>query len=147
LAPARRRLVENALRDFRLGGAELPAAVKPRFAAIQDELASLSAKFSENVLDATNAYSIFVGKERITGIPEDALAAAREAAEKDGKPGWKFNLQMPSYFPVLQYADDRALRKTLYRESATRASEFGKPEWDNSPLISRILKLRKEDAG
>src|SRR6185295_6406072 len=129
LAPARRRLVENALRDFRLGGAELPAAVKPRFAAIQDELASLSAKFSENVLDATNAYSIFVGKERITGIPEDALAAAREAAEKDGKPGWKFNLQMPSYFPVLQYADDRALRKTLYRESATRASEFGKPEW------------------
>jgi oligopeptidase A len=147
LAPARRKLVENALRDFRLGGAELPAEVKPRYAAIQEELASLSAKFSENVLDATNAFSIFIDKTRISGIPGDVLAAAREAAEKDGKPGWKFNLQMPSYFPVMQYADDRALRETLYRASATRASEFGKPEWDNTPLIERILRLRKEDAG
>jgi len=146
LPAARSKLVENALRDFRLGGAELPAELKPRFAAIQEELASLAAKFSENVLDATNAFSVFIDKERISGIPEDTLAAAREAAEKDGKPGWKFNLQMPSYFPVMQYADDRALRETLYRESATRASEFGKPEWDNTPLIGRILKLRQEDA-
>ena len=153
LAPARRKLVENALRDFRLGGAELPAEVKPRYAAIQEELATLSAKFSENVLDATNAYSIVIEDEkRLAGIPADELQAAREAAQKDetrtdGKPRWKFNLQMPSYFPVMQYADDRALRETLYRESATRASEFGKPEWDNTPLIERILKLRKEDAG
>ncbi len=146
LAPARRKLLENALRDFRLGGAELPAELKPRYAAIQEELASLSAKFSENVLDATNAFSLVVGEERIAGLPEDVLAAAREAAEKDGKPGWKFNLQMPSYLPVMQYADDRALRETLYWESATRASEFGKPEWDNTPLIERILRLRKEDA-
>ena len=146
LPPARRKLVENALRDFRLGGAELPAELKPRYAAIQEELASLSAKFSENVLDATNAFSLFIDKTRISGIPADALAAAREAAEKDGKSGWKFNLQMPSYFPVMQYADDRALRETLYRESATRASEFGKAERDNTPLIERILKLRKEDA-
>ncbi len=152
LSPARRKLVENALRDFRLGGAELPAEVKPRYAAIQEELASLSAKFSENLLDATNAYSILIEDEkRLTGIPDDDLRAAREAAMKDetrtdGKPGWKFNLQMPSYFPVMQYADDRALRETLYRESATRAAEFGKPEWDNSPLIERILKLRKEDS-
>jgi oligopeptidase A len=146
LSPARRKLVENALRDFRLGGAELPAEVKPRYAAIQEELASLSAKFSENVLDATNAFSIVIDKERISGIPEDVLAAAREAAEKEGKPGWKFNLQMPSYLPVMQYADDRALRETLYRESATRASEFGKPEWDNAPLIARILRLRSENA-
>ncbi len=147
LPPARKKLVENALRDFRLGGAELPADVKPRYAAIQEELASLSAKFSENVLDATNAYSILVEDEkRLAGIPADDLQAAREAAEKDGKQGWKFNLQMPYYFPVMQYADDRALRETLYRESATRASEFGKPEWDNTPLIGRILRLRKEDA-
>jgi len=147
LAPARRKLVENALRDFRLGGAELPPALKPRYAAIQDELASLSAKFSENLLDATNAYSLLVEDEkRLAGIPADDLQAARESAEKDGKKGWKFNLQMPSYFPVMQYADDRSLRETLYRESATRASEFGKPEWDNAPLIGRILKLRKEDA-
>jgi oligopeptidase A len=144
---ARKKLVENALRDFRLGGAELPAEVKPRYAAIQEELASLSAKFSENVLDATNAYSIVVDDEkRLAGIPADDRQAAREAAEKDGKKGWKFNLQMPSYFPVMQYAEDRALRETLYRASATRASEFGKPEWDNTPLIGRILKLRKEDA-
>ncbi|MEK6244964.1 MAG: M3 family metallopeptidase [Pseudomonadota bacterium] len=151
LAPARKKLVDNALRDFRLGGAELPADLKPRYAAIQDELASLSAKFSENVLDATNAFSLFVDKERISGIPKDVLAAAREAATKDealtdGKPRWKFTLQMPSYFPVMQYAKDRALRETLYRASATRAAEFGKPEWDNTPLIARILKLRKEDA-
>jgi oligopeptidase A len=146
LTPARKKLVENALRDFRLGGAELPAELKPRYAAIQEELASLSAKFSENVLDATNAFSIFIDETRIAGIPEDALAAARESAEKDGKPGWKFTLQMPSYFPVMQYAEDRALRETLYRESATRASEFGKPEWDNTPLIARILQLRREDA-
>ena len=151
LAPARKKLVENALRDFRLGGAELPAALKPRYAAIQEELASLSAKFSENVLDATNAFSIVVDKDRISGIPEDALAAAREAAMKDeaptdGRPRWKFNLQMPSYFPVMQYAEDRALRESLYRASSTRASEFGKPEWDNTPLIARVLELRKEDA-
>ena len=147
LAPPRRRLVENALRDFRLGGAELPAELKPRYAAIQEELASLAAKFSENVLDATNAWSIVVEDERrVRGIPADALQAAQEAAGKDGRPGWKFTLQMPSYWPVLQYADDRELRETLYRESATRASEFGKPEWDNTPLIARILQLRKEDA-
>ena len=147
LTPARRKLVDNALRDFRLGGAELPPALKPRYAAIQDELASLSAKFSENVLDATNAYSLLVEDEkRLAGIPADDLQAAREAAQKDGKPGWKFNLQMPYYLPVMQYADDRSLRETLYRESATRASEFGRREWDNTPLIGRILKLRKEDA-
>jgi oligopeptidase A len=147
LAPARRKLVENALRDFRLGGAELAAELKPRYAAIQDELASLSAKFSENVLDATNAYSIFIEKEaRLAGLPGDVLQAALEAAQKDSRPGWKFNLQMPSYLPVMQYADDRGLRETLYRANATRASEFGKQEWDNTPLIGRILKLRKEDA-
>ena len=147
LTAARRKLVENALRDFRLGGAELPEDKKPRYAAIQEELASLSAKFSENVLDATNAYSIVVTDEkRVAGIPADALQAARESAQKDGKDGWKFNLQMPSYWPVMQYAEDRALRETLYRESATRASEFGKPEWDNTPLIARILELRSEDA-
>ncbi|MBS0337408.1 MAG: M3 family metallopeptidase [Proteobacteria bacterium] len=147
LVPARKKLVDNALRDFRLGGAELPAEQKPRYAAIQDELASLSAKFSENVLDATNAYSVVLEDEkRLAGIPADAIQTAREAAGKDGKPGWKFTLQMPSYLPVMQYADDRALREMFYRANATRASEFGKPEWDNTPLIARILELRKEDA-
>ena len=146
LSNARKKIVNDALRDFRLGGAELPAEQKPRYAAIQEELASLSTRFSENVLDATNAFSIIVDKTRTAGIPEDALAAAREAAQKDGKDGWKFTLHMPSYFPVMQYAEDRTLRETMYRASATRASEFGKPDWDNTPLIGRILELRREDA-
>ena len=144
---ARKKIVENAVRDFRLSGAELPDEKKKRFAAIQEELARLSAKFSENVLDATNAFSITVAQERTAGIPEDVLHAAREAAEKDGKPGFKFTLHAPSYMPVMQYAEDRALRETLYRESSTRASEFGKPEWDNTANIARIVELRREMAG
>jgi len=145
LSPARRKIVENALRDFRLGGAELPLEKKQRYAEIQEELAKLSAKFSENVLDATNAFSLLIEDEkRLSGIPADVLQAAREAAEKDAKRGWKFTLHMPSYLPAMQYAEDRSLRETLYRESATRASEFGKPEWDNTPLIARIVELRRE---
>jgi oligopeptidase A len=146
LSAARRKLVDDALRDFRLGGAELPAEQKPRFAAIQDELAMLSTRFAENVLDATNAFSIVVDESRIAGIPADVLTAAREAAQKDGKAGWKFTLHMPSYWPLMQYAEDRSLRETLYRASSTRASEFGKAELDNTPLIARILELRGEDA-
>ena len=147
LGQSRKKIVENAIRDFRLSGAELPDEKKPRFAAIQEELAKLSAKFSENVLDATNAFSIVVGEERTKGIPDDVLQAASEAAQKDGKQGFKFTLHMPSYLPVMQYAEDRALRETLYRESATRASEFGKPEWDNTANIARIVALRREMAG
>ncbi len=144
LSRARRKIVENALRDFRLGGAELPAEKKVRYAKIQEELAALSARFSENVLDATNAFSVVVDEKRVAGIPEDVLHAAREAAQKEGKSGWRFTLHAPSYLPVMQYADDRSLRETMYRESATRASEFGKPEWDNTPLIARIVELRRE---
>ncbi|TMH46127.1 MAG: oligopeptidase A, partial [Betaproteobacteria bacterium] len=97
LSTARRRIVDNALRDFRLGGAELPPGKKARFAAIQEELAQLGSRFSENLLDATKAFSIVVDETRIAGIPPDVLAAAREAAQKDGKPGWKFTLHAPSY--------------------------------------------------
>jgi len=148
LSGARRRAVENALRDFRLSGAELAEADKPRFAAIQQELARLGAKFSENLLDATNAWTIAIGEEaRLRGIPPDVLEAARERSQKVGAAGWTFTLQMPSYFPVMQYADDRGLREAMYRASATRASEFGKPEWDNAPLIVQILALRREAAG
>ena len=144
LSMARQRIVGNALRDFRLGGAELPPEKKKRYAEVQDELAKLSAKFSENLLDATNAFSIVVDESRVAGIPEDVRQAAGEAARKDGKEGFKFTLHAPSYMPVMQYADDRSLRETMYRESATRASEFGKPEWDNTSLIARIVELRRE---
>ena len=99
------------------------------------------------MLDATNAYSIVIeDPARVAGLHDDLLAAAREAAQKDGREGWKFTLHAPSYLPVMQYAEDRALRETLYRESVTRASEFGRPEWDNTPLIARMLELRREEA-
>ncbi|MBL8491073.1 MAG: M3 family metallopeptidase, partial [Rhodocyclaceae bacterium] len=147
LPAAQRRIVENDLRDFRLSGAELPEDRKPRFKEIQEELSALAAKFSENLLDATNDHAEWVaGEEGLAGIPEPAQAAARAAAERDGREGWKFTLQAPSYIPVLQYADDRALRERMYRAYVTRASELGKPEWDNGPLIDRILALRAEEA-
>ena len=151
LSPARRRIIDNELRGFRLSGAELPDDQKPRFQAIQEEMASLGAKFSENLLDATNAFSHVVPLEsELAGLPPDDIAAAREAAEKAGIEGWKFSLRMPSYLPVMQYADNRALRETLYRAYATRAAEidngYSKPEWNNGPLISQILALRAEEA-
>jgi len=152
LSAAQQRIVEHEIRDFRLSGAELPEADKPRFQAIQEELASLQAKFSENLLDATNAFAEIVTDEaELAGIPADVVEAARAAAEKDGKKGWKFTLHMPSYLPAMQYAESRRLREALYRAYATRAAEFhdlaGKPEWDNMPLIRRILALRAEEAG
>ncbi|RZI41384.1 M3 family peptidase [Herbaspirillum sp. HC18] len=148
LSPACKKIIENALRDFRLGGAELPEDKKARFAEIQEQQAALSTKFSENVLDATNDYGLFIEDEtELAGLPEDVKQAARAAAEKDGKPGFKFTLHFPSYFPILQYADKRALRETIYRANATRASELGaKPEWDNTANIVDILKLRDEEA-
>ena len=151
LSPARRRIIDNELRGFRLSGAELPDDRKPRFQAIQEEMASLGAKFSENVLDATNAFSHLVTEAGdLAGLPEDVIAAAREAAEKAGLDGWRFGLKMPSYLPVMQYADSRSLREALYRAYATRAAEidngYSKPEWDNGPLIQQLLALRAEEA-
>ncbi|MGJ4729690.1 M3 family metallopeptidase [Luteimonas sp. SDU101] len=143
---ARRKVVENALRDFRLGGAELAEDDKARFAAIREELSALSAKYSQNVLDATDAWSLHVEDEaRLAGLPADVRAACRAAAQKGGLPGWKLGLQMPVYLPVQAYAEDRELRATLYRANAVRASELGDdPALDNSALIERILALRAE---
>jgi oligopeptidase A len=151
LSPARRRIVENDLRDFRLSGAELAEDQKPRFKEIQEELSALGAKFSENLLDATNAHADWItDKVDLAGLPEDAKAAASEAAAKDDdvakRAGWKFTLHAPSYMPVLQFCDNRGLRERMYRAYATRASEFGKAEWDNGPLIGKILALRDEEA-
>ncbi len=148
LSLARKRIIDNAVRDFRLGGAELADAQKVRFAEIQEQLAALSTRFSENVLDATNAYELIVDNEdRLAGLPDDVKQAARASAEREGKAGWRFSLHFPSYFPVLQYAHDRALRETLYRANATKASELGaQADWDNTQLIVDILKLRNEEA-
>jgi oligopeptidase A len=145
LTRAQRAVLEHELRDFRLGGAELPPEKKQRFTEVREKLSSISARFSDNLLDATNAFAHYVDTiDALAGIPADVLQAAQEAAAADGKPGWKFTLHAPSYMPVLQYADNRVLRETLYRAYATRAAEFGKPEWDNTGLISEIVALRRE---
>jgi oligopeptidase A len=152
LSAARQRIVDNAIRDFRMGGAELPADKKERFAAIQEEHAAVSTRFSENVLDATNDYKLLVTDEAdLAGLPDDVKAAARAAAEKDGKQGWQFSLHFPSYFPILQFAHKRELRETVYRANATKASEQGdvfskKDEWDNTQNIVTLLRLRDEEA-
>jgi oligopeptidase A len=144
---AQQKIIDNEVRDFKLGGAELPADKKTRFKAINEELSKLAAKFEENVLDTTNEYALYEEDEtKLTGIPTDVLQAAKVAAETDKKTGFKFTLHFPSYLPVLQYANNRKLRETLYRAYATRASEFGKPEFDNTPIITQILKLRDEAA-
>ncbi len=144
-APARRKVLENALRDFRLGGAELDDAGKARYRAIREELSALSATFSQNVLDATDAWSLHVeDRAELAGLPDDVIAAARTAAEKDGLTGWKLTLQMPCYIPVQTYAEHRPLREALYRANAVRASEFGDAALDNSGNIDRVLALRAE---
>ncbi len=151
LSVEQKKVVNNEVRDFRLSGAELPEDQKPRFQAIMEELSQLSAKFAENLLDATNAFAEIVTDEALlAGLPDDAKEAARTAAEKAGVDGWKFTLHAPSYGPVMQYADNRDLRARMYRAYATRAAEFhdgsSKPEWDNTPIIQRMLELRVEDA-
>ena len=145
LTAAQRAVIEHELRDFRLGGAELPADKKQRFTEVREKLSALTSRFSDNVLDATNAYAHYVeSADALTGIPADVLETARDAAVADGKPGWKFTLHAPSFMPVMQYADNRSLRETLYRAYATRAAEFGNPEWDNTGLIREIVALRRE---
>jgi len=143
--PTRAKVLANALRDFRLGGAELGEADKARFAQLQEELSGLQAKFSQNVLDATDAFALYVDSEsELTGLPADVIATARANAQKDERSGWKLTLQMPCYLPVQTYADNRALRERLYHANAVRASEFGDAALDNSGNIERILAVRAE---
>ncbi len=147
LTPAQRKIIDNEIRDFRLSGAELSPGKKQRFADIAEELARLATRFSENLLDATNAFALYIDEqEALAGIPEDVIEAARAAAGKVGKPGWKFTLQAPSYVPFMQYAARRELREQMYRAYVTRASELGNPEFDNTALITQILRLRHEAA-
>jgi oligopeptidase A len=133
LSGAQQRIVENEIRDFRLSGAELPPAEKKRFAEIMEALAKLSTEFSENLLDATNAFALYIGDAAsLAGIPDDALEAAREAAEKDGKPGWKFTLQAPSYLPVMQSTPRRsrtraACKPTRGESTASRPPRTSSP--------------------
>ena len=146
--PAERRtLVEHELRDFRLGGAELEPAQKPRFKAVRERQEEVSTRFAENVLDATNAFALqLADRAALAGVPDDAVQTYREAAEAEGRSGYKITLQFPSYSAILDYADDRALREKLYRAYVTRASELGNPDWNNGPLMVELLRLRQEHA-
>lgn len=147
LSPAQKKVIDNELRDFRLGGAELSPDHKAQFKRNAERLAALSSKFNDNVLDATNGFELLVEEEpRLAGIPEDVLETARQAAAEQGKTGWKFTLHAPSYLPVMQYAEDRDLRSRMYRAFSTRASEFGPEKLDNSGVILEILRLRRAQA-
>ena len=172
LSAARKKIIENELRDFRLGGAELPEDKKTRYLEIQERLAELSSRFSDNLLDATNDYTLVIeNKEELSGLPDDVLQAAQEAAQAAGKTGWLFTLKAPSYMPVMQFADNRELRETLYRAYGTRASDLmpdgtkrqaDHPQgvgrgckaadaatttlWDNTALMDEIVRLRGEEA-
>ena len=147
LTPSQKRIIDNVLREFKLGGAELNELEKARFKVIQEKLAKLSTQFEENILDATNEFSIFVGDaDDLQGIPEENIKKAQSEAIEDKKEGYKFTLHFPSYLPVMQYAEDRNLREKLYRGYATRASELSSLKFDNTKLIDEILALRYESA-
>lgn len=146
LSAPRKKALANAIRDFVLSGAELQGADRDRFAQIQERLAALSQAFSEHVLDATDSFALYVSEAELDGVPDDVKAAARAAAQADNKDGHKITLHFPSYFPVMQYGTNRALRERLYTAYSTRASELGKPEHDNSGVMRELLALRQEEA-
>jgi oligopeptidase A len=149
LTQAQKKIIDNTLRDFRLAGAELPPDKKARFKDVQRELVTLSSKYSDNVLDATEAWELLLTNEAdLAGLPESARAMARQAAREKGVDGWRFNLEAPSYIALMTYADQRELRRQMYEAFVTRASEIGPNagKWDNGPLMQRILTLRAEAA-
>ena len=144
-----RQAHKNAIRNFVLSGAELMGVAKERFAKIQERQAELSQKFSENALDATDAFAYYAKEDELSGVPADAVQTAREQAALEGKEGYKLTLKMPSYLPVMQFADSSALREILYRAYSTRASDQAPAEFsqfDNTSVIHEILALRLEEA-
>ncbi len=146
---AQRKVLENALRDFHLSGVDLPAAAKQRFKELSQELSSLTSNYSDNVLDATNAWSKRVDDvTALAGLPQSAIDLARQVAEQRGEQGWLLTLDYPSFFPVMTYAEDPTLRRELYHAYHTRASDQGPHagEYDNSETMERILALRHEQA-
>jgi oligopeptidase A len=144
---ARQKALENALRDFSLSGVDLPQAQKARFREISSELSMVTSKFQENLLDATNTWSMLVtDKAQLSGLPESALELAQQTANQQGQKGWMLNLEFPSYFPVITYADNRELRREMYEAYSTRASDQGPNagEFDNTRIMNQILALRHE---
>ncbi|MBT1452208.1 oligopeptidase A [Glaciecola sp. XM2] len=149
LSMAQKKVVDNAVRDFTLSGVALPQEKKTRFAAIRSELSDLSSQFSNNVMDATLDFTKHVTDEaQLSGLPDSAKAAARQAAEQKSLEGYLFTLDIPSYLPIAMYADDRKLREEMYRAYSTRASELDSTEgkFDNTDNIKKTLQLRYEMA-
>ena len=149
LNPEQKQAHKNALRAFVLGGAELQGAAKERYAAIQERLAEITQKFSENTLDATDQFALYVSAEQLQGAPADVVQATRDAAQKEGQEGHRLSLKMPVYLPVMQFADSGALREQLYKAYVTRASDQAPDDakhFDNTPLMQEILALRQEEA-
>jgi oligopeptidase A len=148
LDPAQQRVIDNGLTDFRLSGIHLDQAKQQRYKEISQQLSELCSHYSDNVLDATNGWNQHISdKNELKGLPESALAQAKQAAEQAGKKGWHINLHIPSYIAVMTYADNRALRQQHYQAFVTRASELGnQPDWDNSKIMETILSLRHEKA-
>ncbi len=146
---ARRTTINQTLRDFRLAGVALAPAQRERFAAIRKRLSELSTQFNENVLDATKGWQRHItDASELAGLPETALAGAKQAAEQASLDGYLITLDFPSYFPVLNYCDNADLRREVYEASATRASDQGPNagQWDNGPVMEEILALRQEQA-
>ncbi|MBM0493364.1 oligopeptidase A [Aeromonas jandaei] len=147
LGGAQRKEIQNTLRDFRLSGIGLPAEAQQRYGEIQARLSELASRFSNNVLDATQGWHKLVADDaELAGLPESVLAAARQMAELKGKEGWLFTLDIPSYLPVMMYADNRELRAEMYEAFTTRASDQGPNagKWDNSAIMTELLTLRSE---
>ena len=147
LNAARRKVVDNALRDFRLSGIALPPAEQKRYAELQQRLSELTTKFSENVLDATQGWwKVITDEAELSGLPEHAVAAAKEAAKAKELDGWVITLDFPAYYAVMAFSDNRALREELYRAFSTRASDQGPTagQWDNTDVMNEILALRHE---
>jgi oligopeptidase A len=146
---AQQKLIENALRDFRLSGVALAENKKESFKALQSELSTLTNKFEQNLLDATDHWLLHIeDKEKLSGLPDTAITLAREQAKQKELSGWAFNLQAPSYLPFMMFADDRDLRQQMYTAYVTRASETGPDaeRWDNTTIIEDILTRRREKA-
>ncbi len=149
LDTAQRRIIENALRDFRLSGVDLPPAEKQRFKEIAQELSRLGSQFQDHVMDATQGWTRHVEDESLlAGLPDSAKAMAAQAASARGLTGWLFTLEFPSYIAIMTYADSRELRRELYTAYATRASDQGPNagQWDNTPVMEKLLALRHDEA-
>ncbi len=149
LGQSKKKVIDNAIRDFRLSGIDLAQDKQVRYREISSALSSLGNQFSQNLLDATDAWYVDVDDEQdVRGIPQNALDLARQTSEEAGAKGWRFSLQAPSYLAVITYADDPRLREKIYRAYVTRASEIGPDggKWDNSETIDQILRLRREQA-